>query len=136
MKYLILIMSFWVMSPELYARQKVGATPVTSLSEKERPKYPGGDAALKKYLCLNLRYPSKAIDEKVQGEVVVSFLIDEQGRISDIAATKGIGYGCDEEAIRVVKAMPRWQPGRLEGQPVKVTYNLPVVFELQDDSGK
>ncbi|WP_118972697.1 energy transducer TonB [Taibaiella koreensis] len=133
MKYLILILLFGVISPGLHAQQAIVANPVASVSEKERPQYPGGDAALKRYLCLNLRYPNKAIDQKIQGEVVVSFLIDEQGHISDIAATKGIGYGCDEEAIRVVKAMPKWQAGRLNGKPVKMTYNLPVVFELQED---
>lgn len=130
MKYVILMILVSGLSWNA-AAQTTAVTSLAALTDKDKPLYPGGDTELKKYLCLNLRYPNEAIEKHIQGEVIVSFLIDEQGRISDIAATKGIGYGCDEEAVRVVKAMPPWQPGRRNGKAVKVTYNLPVVFELQ-----
>ena len=100
------------------------------ISTKERPKFPGGEEELKQFLSLNLKYPNEALQNKIEGEVVVSFKIDSDGRISDINTLKGLGYGCDEEAVRVVKQMPQWLPAKKDGKKIAVIYNLPIVFEL------
>lgn len=110
--------------------QDAVAKPVVTLSGKEQPEFPGGEKELRKYLQLNLRYPNQALEKQVGGELEVSFVINEAGSISDIKIEKGLGYGCDEEAVRVVGLMPSWHPAQIEGKPVKVTYTLPVVFEL------
>jgi protein TonB len=100
---------------------------------EEMPSFPGGDAALLAFLYKELRYPSLALESKIQGLVVVQFIIDEKGNITQPTITRGIGGGCDEEAIRVVNAMPVWKPGKQRGRPVKVRYNLPVRFQLKTD---
>lgn len=129
MKYLITIVLAGVFSFGAYA-QEGGSSHAIALSEREKPRYPGGDSELKKYLSLNLRYPNLALEQKIEGEVVIGFAINVDGSISDIKILKGMGYGCDEEAIRVIKAMPEWQPARMKGKTIRVVYTLPVVFEL------
>jgi len=104
----------------------------TKLSTREKPRFPGGESELRKFLSLNLRYPSQALEGKVEGEVIVSFRIDEAGHVSEPVVLKGLGHGCDEEAIRVVKNMPDWVPARKNGKHVTVVYNLPIVFELPE----
>jgi periplasmic protein TonB len=94
-------------------------------------EFEGGYAALAKFLRKNLNYPRMAIDAGVTGKVFVSFVVDKFGEISDIQITKGIGFNCDEEAIRVIKAMPKWNPGRQGGRAVKSRFNLPIVFMLE-----
>jgi len=97
------------------------------------PEFPGGSAALLKYLASKIRYPDLARENRVEGLVVVQFIIDEKGKISGVIILRGIGGGCDEEAIRVIQAMPDWQPGLQRGVPVKVRYNVPVRFVLKRD---
>lgn len=77
-----------------------------------------------------VHYPEEAAKAGVTGKVFVSFVIDTAGCISDITVLKSLGYGCDDEAIRVVKAMPRWIPGTQSGRPIPVKYNLPVLFGM------
>lgn len=98
---------------------------------EEMPSFPGGDARLLEFLYRELRYPSLALESKIQGLVVVQFIIDENGSITQPSITRGIGGGCDEEALRVVKSMPVWKPGKQRGRAVKVRYNLPVRFQLK-----
>ncbi len=129
MKYPITIVLIALLSMGAYA-QSVKDNDSIVLSEKEKPRYPGGDSELKKYLSLSLHYPNPALEQKIEGEVMIGFLIDVEGYISDIKIIKGIGYGCDEEAMRVVKEMPQWEPARIKGKAIKVAYRLPVVFEL------
>lgn len=100
---------------------------------EEMPSFPGGDAQLLAFLYRELRYPSLALESKIQGLVVVQFIIDENGIITLPVVTRGIGGGCDEEALRVVKSMPAWKPGKQRGRAVKVRYNLPVRFQLKTD---
>lgn len=83
------------------------------------------------FLRKNLQYPQMARDANVQGKVTLKFVVDEEGRVSNITVVKGIGSGCDEEAKRVVASMPPWKPGKQNGKPVKVYYNLPIRFQLQ-----
>ena len=83
------------------------------------------------FLHKNLKYPTMAISENISGRVVVNFIIDETGNVEKATILKGIGYGCDEEALRVIKLMPKWNPGMVKGKPVKVSFSLPIVFRLQ-----
>jgi periplasmic protein TonB len=94
----------------------------------EEPQFPGGQKALTRYLDQQVRYPKAAAKAGITGRVFASFVIDTVGRISQAAILRGLGYGCDEEAIRVVEQMPRWIPGRLYNRPVSVKYNLPILF--------
>ena len=95
------------------------------------PSYPGGYKGLQKYFDNNLEYPAEASNEGVEGIVNVTFTVDENGKLSS-AQTMGdkLGYGLDEEALRVVNKMPVWTPGKLKGQNVKTKYTLPVRFQL------
>jgi protein TonB len=95
------------------------------------PEPPGGIAALYKYLGENIKYPQMAKESGIQGTVYVTFVVERDGSITDVRVLRGIGGGCDEEAIRVVKNMPKWTPGKQRGKPVRVQYNLPVKFILQ-----
>lgn len=96
-----------------------------------RPEFPGGEAALNKYLAENLKYPADAVAKKTEGTVIVSFIVQKDGSISDVLAIRDMPNGCTEEAIRVVKAMPKWNPGKNSNTPVKVKYTLPVKFVLK-----
>lgn len=95
------------------------------------PMFPGGMDALGDFLSEQVSYPSLARNRGVQGTVWVIFLIDKHGNVSNIQVSKGIGMGCDEEAKRVVAAMPTWIPGKQRGIPVDVLYKLPIKFVLQ-----
>ena len=95
------------------------------------PEYPGGEAALYAYLAENIKYPQMAKESGIQGRVFVTFVVERDGRVTDVRVLRGIGGGCDEEAIRVVENMPKWTPGKQRGKSVRVQYNLPVKFTLQ-----
>ena len=95
------------------------------------PEFPGGMEALIKYLSENIKYPEQAKKDKTQGKVYISFVVEKDGSVADAKVLRGIGGGCDEEALRVVNAMPKWTPGKQRNTPVRVQFNLPVVFKLQ-----
>ncbi|GAB3945483.1 M56 family metallopeptidase [Spirosoma harenae] len=101
---------------------------------EHQPEFPGGMVKLGEYLGQNLKYPETAQKANVEGKVFVSFIVTTKGEIADVQLLKGIGGGCDEEAIRVVKAMPRWLPGRQSGEIVNVKYNLPIRFVMEEDT--
>lgn len=94
------------------------------------PNYPGGEAALYQFLSSQIRYPPSALENKVEGKVFVRFVINPDGSISKVNILRGIGYGCDEEALRVVRMMPRWIPGEENGQKVPVYSSLAVNFKF------
>ena len=98
---------------------------------EKQPQYPGGEEARLKFFSENLHYPDQAKEQGIQGKVYVTFIVETDGMISDIRVVRGIGGGCDEEAIRVVKSMDRWNPGSQRGIPVRVQFTLPVKFTLQ-----
>ncbi len=98
------------------------------LSVQQAPSFPGGDEARTRYLQQNIHYPVRAKEKNIHGTVYISFVVEKDGHISSVKLLKGIGYGCDEEALRVVQAMPRWTPGRQHGQPVRVQIVLPLHF--------
>ncbi len=95
------------------------------------PSFPGGMGALMKYLAENIKYPPLAKESGIQGRVFINFVVEPDGSISNVKVLRGIGGGCDEEAVRVVERMPKWSPGKQRGKPVRVSYNLPVKFTLQ-----
>lgn len=95
------------------------------------PEFPGGIEKLYAYLQANMKYPQMARESGIQGTVYVTFVVEKDGSVTDIKVLRGIGGGCDEEAIRVVRSMPKWNPGKQRGKPVRVQYNLPVRFILQ-----
>jgi TonB family C-terminal domain len=105
--------------------------PVSIAMVEQKPEFPGGEAAMYKWLGDNIVYPSAASEEGVQGRVVVEFVVGKDGSISNVKVVRPRHPALDKEALRVVKAMPNWLPGRNNGQPVKVTYTLPVTFKLQ-----
>ena len=98
---------------------------------EEMPSYPGGDAKMYEYLGKNIKYPQIARESSIQGRVFVNFVVEPDGSVSNVKVLRGIGGGCDEEAMRVVKTMPKWKPGKQRGKAVRVSYTLPVVFKLQ-----
>ncbi|MCP9768658.1 TonB family protein [Lacihabitans sp. LS3-19] len=95
------------------------------------PEFPGGVVAMYKFLGENIKYPSAAQRANINGRVFVKFVVEKDGSIGDVEVMKGIGFGCDEEAIRVMKTMPRWNPGVQNGKNVRVYYNMPVVYKLE-----
>ncbi|MEP7128126.1 MAG: TonB family protein [Chitinophagales bacterium] len=97
---------------------------------EQMPEFPGGQTELIKYLQKNLRYPAAARENGIEGKVVLQFVVDEGGRISDLQVVRDIGGGCAEEAERVVRNMPPWKPGKQNGNAVKVYFKLPVTFKL------
>ena len=94
------------------------------------PGYPGGQKALAKYLGSQLRYPVQARQNKVHGKVYIGFVVEKNGSLSDFNVIKGIGSGCDEEAIRVLKSSPAWKPGMFNGKPVRTSYTQPIIYQL------
>ena len=97
----------------------------------DAPGFPSGEEAFYKYLSENITYPQQAKDAGIQGRVVVGFVVMDDGSIVNVEVVRGIGGGCDEEAVRVVKAMPKWKPAIYNGKPVNVHYSLPITFKLQ-----
>ncbi len=97
---------------------------------EDQPGYPGGDEARIKYLGENIKYPQMARESQIQGTVYVTFVVEKDGRVRDVRVLRGIGGGCDEEAIRVIQNMPRWNPGKQRGKPVRVQFNMPIKFTL------
>ncbi|MGC8864548.1 MAG: energy transducer TonB [Bacteroidales bacterium] len=95
------------------------------------PEFPGGEEARIQFLRDNIKYPQIARESGIQGVVYVTFVVEPDGRVTGVRVLRGIGGGCDEEAVRVVKAMPRWIPGKQRGKPVRVQFNMPIKFTLQ-----
>ena len=98
---------------------------------EQPPSFPGGDAALMEYLNNNISYPAIAVDMNIQGKVTCSFVVGKDGSIQDVRVERSVDGSLDKEAVRVIKSMPRWIPGRQGGNAVKVKYYLPVTFRLQ-----
>ncbi|MCU0320328.1 MAG: energy transducer TonB [Flavobacteriales bacterium] len=97
------------------------------------PEFPGGKDALFAYIGKNLKYPERAQEEGIEGVVYVTFVVEADGKISGVSVLRGIGGGCNEEAVRVVSGMPNWTPGMQAGKPVWVKYNLPIRYKLAGD---
>lgn len=118
-----------VRSKPLYKPQPVNKNSVYDVVE-QMPSFPGGISGLRTYLNQNIRYPAEAQENCVQGRVVVSFVVGKDGHISDVTVLRSVDPSLDKEAIRVIRNMPRWTPGKQRGEPVRVRYNVPVSFRL------
>lgn len=103
----------------------------TFITVEQMPKFPGGDAELMRFISSNLKYPTIAAENGIEGRVVVRFVVGKDGNVSDIQVLRSIDPSCDKEATRVVKMMPKWIPGMQNGRPVAVYYTLPILFKLQ-----
>ena len=101
---------------------------------EQMPQFPGGETALMKYLQENIVYPPEAVKDSVQGKVVVKFIIDHSGNVSEVEVVRSVNELLDKEAVRVVKTLPRFAPGRLNGKVISVWYTLPVTFKLANDN--
>jgi protein TonB len=94
------------------------------------PEFEGGMKAFYKFIQRNLRYPATALDQEKQGKVFISFVVERDGEISDVKVLKGVGYGMDEEASRVINKSPNWKPGKQNGKTVRVRFNMPITFSM------
>ena len=94
------------------------------------PGFPGGEVARIRYLNENIKYPQMARESGIQGRVFVTFVVERNGAVTDVRVLRGIGGGCDEEAVRVIKNMPKWNAGKQRGKPVRVQFNMPILFKL------
>ena len=103
---------------------------------EENPFFPGGDEAMYKFLVDNLVYPEDAKAKGISGRVYINFVIEKNGEISNIKVLRGVCSSIDAEAIRVVKLMPKWNPGMQRGKPVRVNFNLPINFQLSNKKKK
>ena len=100
------------------------------MAVESMPQFPGGENRLRNYLQNNLKYPSQARKARVEGKVYVSFVVNSGGRVTDTKIIKGIGEGCNIEALRVINKMPFWKPATQQGRPVSVRFVIPVYFKL------
>ena len=100
------------------------------------PEFPGGIDEMMNFLAQNLKYPANAKDAGISGRVYINFVVYEDGSVRDAKVIRGIGGGCDEEALRVVNLMPKWKPGTQRGKKVRVSYNLPINFKLLNPARK
>lgn len=100
----------------------------------ELPSFPGGEAAYRKYVSQNAHFPEEALAKGASGTVYISFVVDEQGRIINAEIAKGCGHGLDQEALRIIRLMPWWTPGRMAGKPVRVARTMPVFFAFREQN--
>jgi protein TonB len=106
-------------------------TSKTYIWVEEMPMFPGGEDAMLKYISNNIKYPVDAREANITGIVYLSFIVDKEGEIKNIEILKGIGGGCEEEAVRVIKKMSKWKPGKQNGQSVNVQFKLPISFKIR-----
>ena len=99
---------------------------------EEMPTFPGGEDKLIEFVSKNVEYPQEAKEKGVQGRVFVGFVVEKDGSVGNVTLLRGIGHGCDEEAVRVVKMLPKWKPGMNNGEFVRVSYQIPIFFKLED----
>lgn len=99
---------------------------------EDQPLFPGGNAAMMKFLSDNIKYPVIAQENGIQGRVICNFVVEKDGSITDVQVVRGVDPSLDKEAVRVIQQMPRWNPGKQRGQAVRVRFTLPVVFRLQN----
>jgi len=98
---------------------------------EQAPKFPGGDAEMYKWLSNHIRYPEQAAQNNIQGRVTVQFVVEKDGSIGEVKVVRGKDPDLDKEAVRVVKSMPKFVPGKMNGQAVRVWFTLPINFKLQ-----
>ena len=125
---LFLIQTGYAQSPKNTVQVTVTLHDTLFTETRTQPEFPGGFSAMNDYLRQKVHYPSAAAQAGIKGMILVSFLIDTTGNLTNIRVLKGLGFGCDEEALRAVRSMPRWIPGTESGKAVPIKYNLPIRF--------
>lgn len=122
----------------IYAEMQKNTTPEKSIDEEvvfiapeEKPEFPGGDAALLKFLNQSIKYPTVASENGIFGKVTVSFVVNKDGSVSDAKVLRSVDPALDKEALRVVYSLPKWKPGKQGGKPVRVSFSVPINFVLQ-----
>ena len=140
MKYFFGILSMFVFTALCHAQNKAEVVTDPTVNSVDTgqafsvveiaPEFPGGSGALLKFLSTNIKYPTISAEQGIQGSVYVSFIVERDGSISEVKNVRGVTTELDAEAIRVVKAMPNWTPGRQDGKAVRVKFVLPIRFRL------
>jgi protein TonB len=143
MKKLIILFVLFILSASIYAQtEEIEIIEVEEADTtnndvftvvEETPSFPGGELKLYEFLANNMEYPDEAEKMGITGIVYVNFIIEQDGSISNARILRDIGGGCGEEVLRVVNSMPKWNPGKQRGKTVRVQYNLPVKFTLEDN---
>ena len=98
---------------------------------EEMPEFEGGDLALKKFIVENVKYPEQAKINGIQGRVFIQFVVNQKGEIEQVKVVRGVDAALDAEAIRVISLLPKWKPGKQSGKPVRVSFTVPINFELK-----
>ena|SRR6218665_935227 len=132
-KYLLIVIGLLLSSAKIIqAQDNVDPKPDSVYTKVDvQPEFPGGMKALGKYVDgKNHHYPKEARENKIEGKVIVQFIINEDGTPSDFKVVKGIGYGCDEAAVEAFKKMPKWKPATVSGKPVKVRTQMGYLYKL------
>jgi TonB family protein len=96
----------------------------------EKPEFQGGFTALNQYLATNIKYPNAARENEIEGKVFLQFVVEKDGSLSSVTVLRGIGFCCDEEAVRTVKSMPKWKAGKVKGMFVRCAFSLPIMYSL------
>jgi periplasmic protein TonB len=138
MKHLVLITTCLLLSISTAFAQKADTNRTNPPSENDvvftavevSPEFPGGYDAFGTFLSHNIHYPEMARHTGTQGRVIINFVVEKDGTLSEIKVVRGVGDGCDEEAVRVMKLSPKWKPGIQNGRPVRVYYTVPITFRL------
>lgn len=133
MKHLLLSFLLTTICANLLIAQRDTTANAPTYEMKEittPPSFPGGERELLRFLAETIQYPRQARKKGIQGIVAVTFVIDREGQVSDGTIIKDIGKGCGQEVLRVLNRMPRWMPAKVDDQPVKVRFTLPVRFRL------
>jgi periplasmic protein TonB len=134
---LAILMAIALKSSFIFAQELTKADQDTNIGKEvftivqEMPTYPGGQNAMEQFLALNIQYPPKAKENNIQGTVYAGFIVEADGTLSTYKVIKGIGAGCDEEVLRVLKSMPKWNSGKQAGKAVRVRLTIPVKFKVE-----
>lgn len=117
--------------PIQHSTDSTAEEPIFIVTEKGA-EFPGGYKSMFQFIGQNLHYPQLAIENDLQGKVILSFVVEKDGTLTNVKVLRDIGGGCAQEAVRVVKLMPRWTPAEQNGKPVRSQFNLPINFQIQD----
>ena len=134
MKRLLFLSAFlFALSFGAFAQEEVNVEEEVFVVVEEQAEFPGCMDSMYAYIQKNLKYPELAKEKGIEGRVFVSFIIEKDGSISNVKLLRGIGGGCDEASVEMVKNMPKWKPAKQRGKPVRCQFNLPIKFELPKD---
>jgi protein TonB len=134
MKKLLFLSAFLcTLSFGAFAQSEVSVDDEVFVVVEEQAEFPGGLDSMYAYIVKNLKYPELAKEKGIEGRVFVNFIIEKDGSISNVKILRGIGGGCEEAAVEMVKNMPKWKPGKQRGKPVRFQFVLPIKFELPKD---